>query len=183
MTYVIIRGDGLRGLGSTSTAPATQTPAQFAEQVQLAREALASLATIARVVENTTTSVQIQEAARLSVNFATVIGPRRLDTIAANPLDPKSVLGLASVQGATQRITEAIQPEVVPSVLQRFLLAVVLPVAGAFVTPEQLDEARESKNEIVDTVLDVLPRADKIPDWVPYLAVAFVAAYVLRTFR
>jgi hypothetical protein len=159
------------GIGGLGAAAPSQTTTQFAQQVAIARDALSSLASKAQVIFSTTTNVQDKETARIAFDFAARQAPARLDRISAAPTDPASVIGLASIQGATQRITEAMRGDVMDALLSRFLTMLIVPVGGMFLSAEVIDQARELENTVVDTALErasgIIPTIPgELPEWV-----------------
>ncbi len=98
MPYVIINSGNLAGfgrarstvgLGALGAAPVSITPAEFAEQVSAARRALFALSVMAGAIENgQIADVGTQEAARIAKDFATRVGPNRLDQVSADPTNP-----------------------------------------------------------------------------------------------
>jgi len=171
------RVGGLGSLGSSATVGITSA------QITIARAGLAALAAKALLVKNTTTNVQTEETARLAHDYASRVGPTRINAIAANPTAASSVLGFANVQAATQRITDILGVGFVEAIVRFTSLPLAVTASIVGVTPQSLDEAREAAIEVVDTSLAAASNVPNpfnpstIPWWVAPLAIVGVVAY------
>lgn len=158
----------------------------FKDQIALARSALRELASIAQIVQRAATNPGIAEAARVALEFANVRGPARL-LQAEQTGDPTH---LAAVQRATAAIFPAMEQEKIPAIVSRFLTILIVGPAGAILTADQIDKAKEITREVVEELtpkieLPGLPPSKNIPVWVwaaggltGLLAVAYIVGKI-----
>lgn len=149
MTYMsVYPTQPLRGLGQL---PPPGTEQALNEAIQLARAALLELANIGATVERVATDPGTSNAGRMAKVFATTTGPRLIDEAAV----AKDGTKVARVQGSVGRMIAALNPEVVPAVVKRFLM-VFIPLVGpglAVLPASALDTAKEAGIAVAETVL------------------------------
>jgi hypothetical protein len=132
-------------IGAASAQPPT-----FQQQIDLARAALRELRVIATTVQKASTDPGIAYAGELAVKFASETGPRLVSEAESG----QDVAKLARVQGAAKNMSTAIKPEVLPAALSRFLLIVLTGPAGAVVSAETINKAKEAGGQAVSDALD-----------------------------
>lgn len=156
--------------------------------IQAARDALRELAVIGATIQRVATDPGTAEAGRLANVFATTTGPRLIDEAEAT----KDGTKVARVQGAVQRMTELLKPDVVPALIRRFML-IFIPFVGpglAVMPASVLDVAKEGGRTVAEEVLpESLTNREEAEKTVFYIKLglglgALVAvAYALNTFR
>ena len=139
MTYVIIHGRGLQGLGATSGEDA------FKAQVDTGRSALRELSVKAAVLRRSTDEA-IAGLGQVAGRFADVTGPKLLDEAMSQSLTSADrAARVARVQGATLNMIKTVSPEVMPAAVSRFLaMAIIGPVAGAVVPASVVASAKDA---------------------------------------
>ncbi|NBT35783.1 MAG: hypothetical protein EBT03_09670 [Betaproteobacteria bacterium] len=156
MPYVYSRHAHAReGLGarlrSSSLGETPPGVVPFATAIAAARDALGELARSGSVVQRAATDPGTSEAGRLANVFATTTGLRLVNEAEA----AGDAVKLARVQGSTERLIRAISPEIMPALVQRFLLMLFVG-PFALLPPGALDTAKEAGRIAAD---EILPRA------------------------
>lgn len=129
---------------------ASAQPPTFQQQIDLARSALQELRVVATTVQRASTDPGIAYAGELAVKFASETGPRLVSEAESG----QDVAKLARVQGATKNMVTALKSEVLPAALSRFLLIALIGPAGAVVSAETIDKAKEAGGQAVSDALD-----------------------------
>jgi hypothetical protein len=180
-------GARLRSSHLGTVAPPAAVAA-LAEAISAARDALRELAVLGATLERTATHPATAEAGRVCKRFGSEVGPRLINEAEAVGDGAK----VARVQGSVIRLIEFCQPEVVSSVVRRFML-MAIPFVGpglAVLPPSTMNAAKEAGQTAVEEVLpEVLTKREEADKFVFYIKLglglgAIVAvAYALNTIR
>ncbi len=178
---ISFRSSRYAGLGETQ-----QITPEFANQISTAQGALTELTAIAKTISITTTDPAIKNAADLALQFTQGGGPRILNDALIQG-DPRKV---AAVQDATKKIISALSPEVIPAIVSRFIAMVVLGPAGAVVSADMLDSAKEDARAMLPDFLNKQADAKELARLIKFAIVGGVTffglisvAYFVRAFK
>jgi hypothetical protein len=130
---------------------------QFKEQLELARSALRELRIIGNTIQRASTDPGTAEAGRMAATFAAETGPRLVSEAESGG----DVAKLARVQGSVQRMIAFLKPDVVPAVISRFALVALVGPAGAIVSADTLNKAKEAGMEAADKTIEAGKEAIK----------------------
>ncbi len=177
---MLFRSPRYAGLGAAQATP------EFTNQLAVAQGALSELSTIATAISKTSTDPGIKNAADIALQFTTDRGPRVLND-ALVQADPGKII---AVQTATKNIIKCLKPEVLPAILQRFAVMIVLGPAGAFVSADQVNAAKEAGRDMLPDALNKRADAEDLARMIKLALAAGIGcvglvsiAYFVRAFK
>jgi hypothetical protein len=130
----------LSGLG----AAAPQADAKFVAQWNDGKIAVGQLGSLAKTISLATTDPAIKNAADIALTFVNTRANRLLDEALANV----DIAKMIRVQSATKNIVAALKPEIVPALLNRWLLMTLVGPIGLAVPASAINKAKEEGIEL-----------------------------------